>query len=83
MLLFIIRAAGVFDYMLASLFVTQSIAAWISELDVNRWVPMGAINVFLLVAGFFLPPVAVILCVVPGLATWLADLVMGPAKPMF
>ncbi len=65
MILFIIGAAGVFAYMLSSLFVTQSIAAWISELEVSRWVLMGAINVFLLVAGFFLPPVAVILMSAP------------------
>ena len=65
MILFIIAAAGVFSYMLSSLFITQSIAAWISELEVNRWVLMGAINVFLIIAGFFLPPVAVILMTAP------------------
>lgn len=65
MILFIIAAAGVFSYMLSSLFITQAIAAWISELEVNRWVLLGAINLFLIVAGFFLPPVAVILMTAP------------------
>ena len=65
MILFIIGAAGVFSFMLSSLFVTQSIAGWIADLDVNRWVLMGIINLFLLVAGFFLPPVAVILMSAP------------------
>ncbi|WP_138467176.1 TRAP transporter large permease [Poseidonocella sp. HB161398] len=65
MILFIIAAAGVFSYMLSSLYITQSIAEWISQLEVNRWVLMGTINVFLLVAGFFLPPVAVILMAAP------------------
>ncbi len=65
MILFIIAAAGVFSYMLSSLFVTQAIAAWIGDLEVNRWVLMFAINIFLLVAGFFLPPVAVILMSAP------------------
>ena len=65
MILFIIGAAGVFSYMLSSLFITQSIAEWIGTLDVNRWVLMFAINIFLLVAGFFLPPVAVILMAAP------------------
>ena len=65
MILFIIGAAGVFSYMLSSLFVTQSVAQTISELDVNRWVLMGIVNLFLLVAGFFLPPVAVILMAAP------------------
>ena len=65
MILFIIAAAGVFSYMLSSLFITQSIAQWIGTLEVNRWVLMGAVNLFLLVAGFFLPPVAVILMAAP------------------
>ncbi len=65
MILFIIGAAGVFSYMLSSLFVTQSIAEWIATLDVNRWILMFAINIFLLIAGFFLPPVAVILMTAP------------------
>ena len=65
MVLFIIAAAGVFSYMLSSLFITQSIAEWIGTLEVNRWVLMGAINIFLLIAGFFLPPVAVILMAAP------------------
>lgn len=65
MILFIIAAAGVFSYMLSSLYITQSIAEWISDLDVNRWTLMIAINVFLIIAGFFLPPVAVILMTAP------------------
>jgi tripartite ATP-independent transporter DctM subunit len=65
MILFIIAAAGVFSYMLSSLFVTQAIAEWIGELDVGPWTLMFAINIFLLVAGFFLPPVAVILMAAP------------------
>ncbi|MEO0762751.1 MAG: TRAP transporter large permease [Pseudomonadota bacterium] len=65
MILFIIGAAGVFSYMLSSLFITQAIAEWIGTLDVNRWWLMAAINIFLLIAGFFLPPVAVILMAAP------------------
>ncbi|NND90021.1 MAG: TRAP transporter large permease [Granulosicoccus sp.] len=65
MILFIIAAAGVFSYMLSSLSITQSIATYIGTLDVNRWVLMGMVNLFLLIAGFFLPPVAVILMAAP------------------
>ena len=65
MILFIIAAAGVFSYMLSSLFITQAIAEWIGTLDVNRWVLMFAVNIFLLIAGFLLPPVAVILMAAP------------------
>ena len=65
MIMMIIGASELFAYTLSSTFVTQSIAAWIADLDVNRWVLMAIINAFLLVAGFFLPPVAVILMTAP------------------
>ena len=67
MIMMIIAAAGLFSYMLSSLFVTQTLAESIAALDVNRWVLLGLINLFLLVAGFFLPPVAVILMTAPVL----------------
>ncbi|WP_119681062.1 TRAP transporter large permease [Indioceanicola profundi] len=65
MILMIIGASVLFGYMLTSLFITQSLANWIAGLDVNRWVLMGMINVFLLVAGCFLPPAAIILMTAP------------------
>jgi tripartite ATP-independent transporter DctM subunit len=65
MIMMIIGASELFSYTLSSTFVTQSIAAWIGDLDVNRWALMAIINFFLLVAGFFLPPVAVILMTAP------------------
>ncbi|UIJ73957.1 TRAP transporter large permease [Aurantimonas sp. HBX-1] len=65
MIMLIIGASELFAFALSSLFITQSMAAYIADLDVNRWVLMGIINVFLLVAGFFLPPVAVILMTAP------------------
>jgi len=67
MIMMIIAAAALFSYMMSSLFITQSLAMWIGELEVNRWVLMAFINLFLLVAGFFLPPVAVILMTAPTL----------------
>jgi tripartite ATP-independent transporter DctM subunit len=65
MILFIIAAAGVFSYMLSSLYITQAIAEWIGALDIAAWQLMIVINVFLIIAGFFLPPVAVILMTAP------------------
>jgi len=65
MVMMIIGAAAIFSYTLSSLFITQSIAEWIAALEVNRWILLGAINVFLLIAGFFLPPVAVIVMTAP------------------
>src|SRR3546814_17265360 len=67
MILMIIGSSALFAYTLSSLFVTQSIAAWIVEIEVNRWVLMAIINGFLLVAGCFLPPVAIILMTAPVL----------------
>lgn len=65
MIMMIIAASELYSYMLSSLYVTQSMAEWIAALEVNRWVLMAVINIFLLVAGFFLPPVAVILMTAP------------------
>jgi len=65
MILMIIAAAAVFSYMMSLLYVTQTAAQALVELNLNRWVLLLAINVFLLVAGAFLPPVAIILMVMP------------------
>jgi tripartite ATP-independent transporter DctM subunit len=65
MVMLIIGAAEVFAFALSSLFITQTVAGAIADMEVNRWVLMGIINVFLLVAGMFLPPVAVIVMTAP------------------
>ena len=67
MILMIVAAADLFSYMMSTLFVTQTIAATIADLEVSRWVLMAIINLFLLVAGMFLPPVAIILMTAPTL----------------
>ena len=67
MIMMIIAAAALFSYMMSSLFITQSLAQWIADMEVNRWLLMLYVNIFLLVAGFFLPPVAVILMTAPTL----------------
>ncbi len=65
MIMMIIGAAALFSYMLSNLFITQSVAESIAALEINRWLLLAMINLFLLVAGFFLPPVAVILMTAP------------------
>ncbi|MFN3988013.1 MAG: TRAP transporter large permease [Rhodocyclaceae bacterium] len=65
MILVIVGASGMFSYMLSSLYITQTIAQWIIDMELNPWMLMIWINIFLLVAGFFLPPVAVILMAAP------------------
>ncbi len=78
MILMIIAASALFSYTLSSLYVTQSIAEQIASLDANRWVIMAMINLFLLVAGFFLPPVAVILMTAPILLPIITQLGFDP-----
>jgi C4-dicarboxylate transporter, DctM subunit len=65
MIMMIMAAAELFAFALSSLFITQTVATAIAALEVNRWVLMIIINVFLLVAGMFLPPVAVIVMAAP------------------
>jgi tripartite ATP-independent transporter DctM subunit len=65
MIMMIIAASALFAYTLSNLYITQSVAEYIAAMNVNRWVLMAMINLFLLVAGFFLPPVAVILMTAP------------------
>lgn len=65
MILMIIGAAAVFSYMLSLLYVTQTAAQYLVDLELNRWALLLAINVLLLILGCFLPPVAIILMVMP------------------
>ena len=67
MIMMIIGTAALFSYMMSSLYVTQSLAEWIATLEVSPWILLISINLFLLVAGLFLPPVAVILMAAPTL----------------
>ncbi len=65
MILMIIATAVLFGYMLTSLYITQTLAETIAAMDVNRWVLMGMINLFLLVCGCFIPPAGIILMTAP------------------
>lgn len=67
MIMLIIGTAALFSYMMSSLYITQALAEWIAALDVNKWVLLLYTNIFLLIAGLFLPPVAVILMAAPTL----------------
>lgn len=67
MIMMIIATAALFSYMMSALYITQSLAEWIAGLDVNPYVLLLFVNLFLLAAGLFLPPVAVILMTTPTL----------------
>jgi C4-dicarboxylate transporter, DctM subunit len=78
MIMMIIAAADLFSYVMSTLFITQALAMQIAELEVNRWLVMLWINVFLLVAGCFLPPVAIILMTAPTLLPIIEGLNFDP-----
>ena len=65
MILMIIATAVLFGYMLTSLYITQTLAQAIADAQLNPWVLMGLINVFLLVCGCFIPPAGIILMTAP------------------
>jgi C4-dicarboxylate transporter, DctM subunit len=65
MILMIIATAVLFGYMLTSLYITQTLAEAIAAADLNRWVLMASINLFLLVSGCFIPPAGIILMTAP------------------
>ncbi|HWM46018.1 MAG TPA: TRAP transporter large permease [Xanthobacteraceae bacterium] len=65
MILMIIATAVLFSYMLTSLYITQTLAQAIADAQVNPWLLMGMINVFLLVCGCFIPPAGIILMTAP------------------
>ena len=67
MIMLIIATAALFSYTMSAMYVTQSLAEWIASLHVNPYVLLLFINLFLLLAGLFLPPVAVILMTTPTL----------------
>ena len=67
MIMMIIGTAALFSYMMSSLYITQSIAEYIAAMQASKWVLLFYINLFLLLVGLFLPPVAVILMTAPTL----------------
>lgn len=65
MIMMIIATSFLFGAVLTQLYVAQTLAQNIIALQVNRWVIMFLVNVLLLVAGCFLPPVAIIVILSP------------------
>lgn len=78
MILMIIATAVLFSYMLTSLYITQTVAQAIAAAEVNRWVLMAMINVFLLICGCFIPPAGIILMTSPILLPIITDAGFDP-----
>jgi C4-dicarboxylate transporter, DctM subunit len=65
MILLIVGTSYLFGVVLTKLYITQTVANGIIGLELNRWLIMFIINVFLLILGCFMPPVAIILITAP------------------
>jgi tripartite ATP-independent transporter DctM subunit len=65
MLMLIIGMSLLYSYVMSYLHISQSTAQWIVDLQLSRWVLLAAILVFVVVLGFFLPPVSIILMTAP------------------
>ena len=65
MLMLIIAASFLFSFILSNLYITQTLAKEMVEIAANKWMLLIYINIFLLIAGCFLPPVAIILMTAP------------------
>jgi C4-dicarboxylate transporter DctM subunit len=65
MLMFIIGMSLLFSYVMSYLHISQSAAEWIVSLNLSKWVLLAAILLFVVVLGFYLPPVSIILMTIP------------------
>ncbi len=65
MLMFIIGMSLLFSYVMSYLHISQSAAAWIVSLQLSKWLLLATLLLFVVVLGFFLPPVSIILMTVP------------------
>lgn len=65
MIMLIIATAFLFGAVLTKLYITQSIINHMVGSGFSKWMLMFLINVFLLILGCFLPPVAIILILAP------------------
>jgi len=65
MIMMIIATSFLFTYVMSYLGITQAAAQWLVGLGLGKWPFFVMINVFIVILGFFLPPVAIILMVTP------------------
>ena len=65
MLMLIIGMSLLYSYVMSYLHISQSTAESIVELHLSSWVLLTAILLFVVVLGFFLPPVSIIVMTAP------------------
>jgi C4-dicarboxylate transporter, DctM subunit len=65
MIMMIIATSALFTFVMSYLGVTQQTATWLVGLGLSKWAFFIGVNIFIVVLGFFLPPVAIILMITP------------------
>jgi C4-dicarboxylate transporter, DctM subunit len=65
MLMFIIGMSLLYSYVMSYLHISQSAAEWIVSLHLSKWMLLLVILGFVMLLGFFLPPVSIILMTAP------------------
>jgi TRAP-type C4-dicarboxylate transport system permease large subunit len=65
MLMFIIGMSLLYSYVMSYLHISQSAAEWIVAMQLSKWLLLAVILSFVVVLGFFLPPVSIILMTAP------------------
>ncbi len=78
MILLITAFSAVIATVLSFMAVPQALAQWVTGLDMNKWLVLLAINLFLLVLGLFLPPVSIIVMVTPIIFPLIVGLEFDP-----
>ncbi len=65
MIMLIIASSFLFTTLLTKLYITQAITHSLVQWQLNKWLLMATINVFFLIMGCLLPPVAIVLIACP------------------
>jgi tripartite ATP-independent transporter DctM subunit len=65
MLMLIVGMSLLYSYVMSYLQISQSAAQWVVGLHLSKWFLLIAILIFIVVLGFFLPPVSIILMTSP------------------
>ena len=65
MLMFIIGMSLLYSYVMSYLHISQSAAQWIVAMQLSKWALLLVVLAFVLLLGFFLPPVSIILMTAP------------------
>ena len=73
MLLLIIGMSLLYSYVMSYLHISQSAAAWVVSMHLEKWLLLTVILLMVVVFGFFLPPVSIILMTAPIILPPLKD----------